>query len=131
MGALGRHLLVELFDCDREILADCKKVKDILVEAARRARATIVDVSFHEFNPFGASGAVLIAKSHLTIHTWPEYCFAAVDVLFCDETMLPETAVDYCTEQFKAGRTSVREEPRGKGLATGSPAAPQPAARHY
>lgn len=131
MDALGRHLLVELFDCDREIIADCKAVKDILVEAARRARATIVDVSFHEFNPCGVSGVVVIAESHLTIHTWPEYCYAAVDTFSCGETMLPETAVAYCAEELKAGRTTVVEVQRGILLAAGSRACPQPAARHH
>ncbi|MBI4561625.1 MAG: adenosylmethionine decarboxylase, partial [Candidatus Rokubacteria bacterium] len=77
MRALGRHLLLELFDSDDEVLSSLDAVKTVLVEAARRARATIVDVVFHEFNPFGISGVVVIAESHLSIHTWPEHRYAA------------------------------------------------------
>src|SRR5713226_8642681 len=72
LNALGRHLLLELFDCDLESINNLEGVKGALVEAARRAQATIVDVVFHEFNPFGISGVVVIAESHLAIHTWPE-----------------------------------------------------------
>ena len=80
MQALGRHLLLELFDCDAEAINSLDTVKASMVEAAKRAQATIVDVVFHEFNPFGISGVVVIAESHLAIHTWPEYRYAAVDV---------------------------------------------------
>ena len=72
MQALGRHLLLELFDCDAEAINSLETVKTSMVEAAKRAQATIVDVVFHEFNPFGISGVVVIAESHLAIHTWPE-----------------------------------------------------------
>ena len=78
MHSLGRHLLLELYDCSSEILNNLETVKAALVEAAKRAEATIVDVLFHEFNPFGISGVVVIAESHLSIHTWPEYRYAAV-----------------------------------------------------
>src|SRR3989304_5622831 len=78
--ALGRHLLLELFDCDAEAINSLEVVKASMVEAARLAQATIVDVVFHEFNPFGISGVVVIAESHLAIHTWPEYRYAAVDI---------------------------------------------------
>ena len=71
MHALGKHLLVELNDCNPEILKSLDKVRNAMVSAAKRAKATIIDVSFHEFSPFGISGMVVIAESHLSIHTWP------------------------------------------------------------
>jgi S-adenosylmethionine decarboxylase len=77
LHALGTHLLVELRDCTPKILKDLKKVRNALVSAAKEAKATIVNVSFHEFNPFGISGVVVIAESHLTIHTWPGYSYAS------------------------------------------------------
>ncbi|MCX7987873.1 MAG: adenosylmethionine decarboxylase, partial [Thermodesulfovibrio sp.] len=73
MYALGTHLLIELKNCNPEILKDLESVKTILVDAAKKANATVISVNFHEFNPFGISGVVVIAESHLTIHTWPEY----------------------------------------------------------
>jgi S-adenosylmethionine decarboxylase len=113
LNALGRHLLLELFDCDADAINSLETVKAALIEAAKRAQATIVDVVFHEFNPFGISGVVVIAESHLSIHTWPEYRYAAVDVFSCGEVLQPETAVTYLVEQFGAERASVVEMQRG------------------
>ncbi len=113
MHALGRHLLLELFDCDAQVLNSLETVKGALVEAAKRAQATIVDVVFHEFNPFGISGVVVIAESHLSIHTWPEYRYAAVDIFSCGEVLKPEVAANYLVEQFQAERASIVELQRG------------------
>lgn len=113
MRALGRHLLLELFDCDAQAINSLETVKGALVEAAKRAQATIVDVIFHEFNPFGISGVVVIAESHLSIHTWPEYRYAAVDIFSCGETLRPDVAASYLVEQLGAERASVVELQRG------------------
>ena len=113
LNALGRHLLLELFDCDLDAINNVETVRGALIEAAKRAQATIVDVVFHEFNPFGVSGVVVIAESHLTIHTWPEYRYAAVDIFSCGDVLQPETAANYLVEQFGAERTSVFEMQRG------------------
>ncbi len=121
MNALGRHLLIELFDCDTHVINNLEMVKGTLVEAARRAQATIVDVVFHEFNPFGISGVVVIAESHLSIHTWPEYRYAAVDIFSCGEVLQPEIAANYMVEQFAAERTSVVEMQRGMFLNSAVP----------
>jgi S-adenosylmethionine decarboxylase len=116
LNALGRHLLVELFDCDPDVINSLEAVKGALVEAAKRAQATIVDVVFHEFNPFGISGVVVIAESHLSIHTWPEYRYAAVDIFSCGDVLQPEVAASYLVEQFAAERTSIVEMQRGMFL---------------
>ena len=113
MNALGRHLLLELLDCDADAINSLEAVKGALIEAAKRAQATIVDVVFHEFNPFGISGVVVIAESHLSIHTWPEYRYAAVDIFSCGEVLQPEIAASYLVEQFGAARASVVEMQRG------------------
>jgi S-adenosylmethionine decarboxylase len=121
LNALGRHLLLELFDCDLDAINNVEAVKGALVEAAKRAQATIVDVVFHEFNPFGVSGVVVIAESHLSIHTWPEYRYAAVDIFSCGDILQPEIAANYLVEQFGAERTSVVEMQRGLFLRAGHP----------
>ncbi|BCB95162.1 S-adenosylmethionine decarboxylase proenzyme [Dissulfurispira thermophila] len=113
MHALGTHLLVELRDCNPEILKDLSKVKDALVSAAKEAMATIIDVSFHEFNPFGISGMVVIAESHLSIHTWPEYGYAAVDIFTCGDIIKPEVAAHYLIAQFESKNPSIVEMKRG------------------
>jgi len=121
LNALGRHLLLEMFDCDLDAINSLESVKGALVEAAKRAQATIVDVVFHEFNPFGISGVVVIAESHLTIHTWPEYRYAAVDIFSCGEVLQPEVAANYLVEQFAAERTSIVEMQRGLFLNSSVP----------
>jgi S-adenosylmethionine decarboxylase len=123
LNALGRHLLLELFDCDLDAINNLQGVKQTLVEAARRAQATIVDVVFHEFNPFGISGVVVIAESHLSIHTWPEYRYAAVDIFSCGDVLQPEVAANYLVEQFGAERTSMVEMQRGMFMHAAAPVA--------
>lgn len=113
MHALGTHLLVELRDCNPEILKDLKRVKNALVSAAKEAKATIVDISFHEFNPFGISGMVVIAESHLSIHTWPEYAYAAVDIFTCGDIIKPEVAASFLIRQFESKSPSIVELKRG------------------
>jgi S-adenosylmethionine decarboxylase len=121
LNALGRHLLLELFDCDFDAINNLATVKNALVEAAKRAHATIVDVVFHEFNPFGISGVVVIAESHLSIHTWPEHRYAAVDIFSCGDVLKPEVAANFLVEQFGAERTAVVELQRGMFLNAPAP----------
>jgi S-adenosylmethionine decarboxylase len=105
--------LVELRECNTQILSDLKKVKDVLISAAKVAEATIVEVAFHEFSPFGISGMVIIVESHLSIHTWPEYNYAAVDIFTCGNILKPEKAVEYLIKKFQSRNPSVVELKRG------------------
>lgn len=113
LEALGRHFLIDLKDCDAEILKSLERVREAMVEAAERTGATVVDVSFHQFNPFGISGMVIIAESHLSIHTWPEYGFAAVDIFTCGEQIKPAEAASFLIERFQCKSPSVSEMKRG------------------
>ncbi len=83
MTALGHHLLAEFSGCDAAALADLGQVTRAMLQAAEASGATVVTHSFHHFSPHGVSGAVIIAESHLAIHTWPEHGFAAVDFFSC------------------------------------------------
>lgn len=111
--ALGNHLLIELRDCNPETLKSLEKVKSALVGAAKEASATIIDLSFHEFNPFGISGMVVIAESHLSIHTWPEYSYAAADIFTCGDVIKPDVAASYLIMQFESKNPSIIEVKRG------------------
>jgi S-adenosylmethionine decarboxylase len=113
LHALGTHLLVELRDCNPRIIKDLEMVKNALVSAAKEAKATIVDISFHEFNPFGISGMVVIAESHLSIHTWPEYSYAAVDIFTCGDVIKPEVAASFLIKLFESRNPSIVELKRG------------------
>jgi S-adenosylmethionine decarboxylase proenzyme len=117
MKSLGRHLLIELYDCDKDILKDIGAVEDIMVNAAKAAKATVVDVVFHTFNPHGNSGVVVVQESHLAIHTWPEYAFASVDIYTCGEVVQPWKSYQYLVKHFKAKNSTVMEMKRGVLLA--------------
>ncbi len=113
MKTKGIHIILELFDCDKDILNDRKKIEEIMLEATREAGAKIVSYTFHKFNPHGVSGVVVIAESHLSIHTWPEYGYAAVDVYTCGEDVFPQRAVKYLKEYLKAKKATSIEMTRG------------------
>jgi S-adenosylmethionine decarboxylase len=105
--------LIELYRCNKDILNDKVKVEEILMEAAKLSGARIVNSVFHEFNPHGVSGVVIIAESHFSIHTWPEYGYAACDVFTCGNTLKPRLAVKYLVEQFRAKKIHTSSIERG------------------
>ncbi len=113
MNALGRHLLMELEDCNEETLNDLEALKEALLTAADEAGATILGESFHRFSPHGISGVVVIAESHLCIHTWPEHGYAAADIFTCGTTVQPEKAAELLIEKLGARKHSLEEIPRG------------------
>ncbi len=102
--SLGSHLLVELYGCDSDSLKREDFVGDTMRTAAVESKATVVEQSFHEFRPYGVSGAVIIQESHYTIHTWPEHHYAAVDLFYCGGTVLVHRAVEVLQERFKPAR---------------------------
>lgn len=113
MYALGRHLLLELKDCNEELLDDLDFIRECLNEAAVRCGASVVGESFYHFSPRGVSGVVNIAESHISIHTWPEYGYAAVDVFTCGDTVTPEEAAKTIADRLEAGNHSLIELRRG------------------
>ncbi|MFC1930032.1 adenosylmethionine decarboxylase [Chloroflexota bacterium] len=113
MNALGRHLLLELKDCRKEVLNDLDFLRGAMVAAADECGATVLGESFHPFEPQGVSGVVVIAESHLSIHTWPEYGYAAIDIFTCGSTVQPEKAAEVLIERLGAKSHSVVEIRRG------------------
>lgn len=102
--SLGSHLLIEMYGCDGSTLERQSFVGQAMADAAAASKATIVEKSFHEFQPFGVSGAVIIQESHYTIHTWPEHRYAAVDLFYCGGTVLVHKAVDVLRDRFQPER---------------------------
>ncbi|HOO32492.1 MAG TPA: adenosylmethionine decarboxylase [Thermotogota bacterium] len=114
MKALGKHLLAEFYDCDQAVLDDVSFVESEMNSAAIISGATVVKSGFHRFLPHGVSGVVIVSESHLTIHTWPEYGYAAVDVFTCGDHVDPWKAFDHLKRVFNAQRTVTDEFKRGK-----------------
>ncbi len=113
MNSLGRHILVEFTDCNSDILNDVETVEKAMVEAAKTAGATVINSTFHHFSPWGISGVVVIQESHLAIHTWPEYRYAAVDLFTCGETVDPWVSFEFLKKAFQSNKYSALEMNRG------------------
>jgi S-adenosylmethionine decarboxylase len=113
MNALGRQLILEFYDCASDVLNDLKEVERIMVNAALKAGAEVREVAFHKFSPQGVSGVVIISESHLSIHTWPENGYAAIDVFTCGDRVDPWDAYDYLQEELQANNVSATEVRRG------------------
>lgn len=113
MKPLGRHILAEIYGCDFELLNNPRKVEQIMVSAALEAGAEVREYVFHKFSPQGVSGVVVISESHLTIHTWPELGYAAVDVFTCGDTVDPWDACNYLTSSLNAQEIKATETIRG------------------
>ena len=114
MGSLGRHIIVEYYDCTPDILNDVVKIEKSMEHAAEEAGATIINSTFHHFSPYGVSGVVVIQESHLAIHTWPEYGYASVDLFTCGDTVNPWVSYQMLKESFQAAHGSAVELSRGE-----------------
>ena len=113
MKILGRHLIVELADCNRSVLNNQPLLEECFKEAVRRSGATIVKSVFHQYNPQGISGVIVIAESHISIHTWPEYGYAAVDFFTCGDSVDPHKAFEYVKASLESKDAHVVEMMRG------------------
>lgn len=97
-GALGTHYLIDFHDC-KNLPKNAGSMKIIMENAANLVGAKIVESVFHEFNPYGLSGVVVIAESHFAIHTWPEFKMASLDLFSC-RSINPEKGLYYLEEEF-------------------------------
>ncbi|MCA9591679.1 MAG: adenosylmethionine decarboxylase [Myxococcales bacterium] len=108
----ARHLLAEYHGCDCTTLNDVEKVRALMRRAAEAAGATVVAEVFHEYRPQGVTGVVVIEESHLSVHTWPECGYAAVDFYTCGES-IPERADAVLREGLSAEQAEVMIVDRG------------------
>jgi len=113
MDYLGKQIILELYDCPHDLLCDPKLISKVMNEAAEAMGATIVTSTFHHFSPLGVSGVVVIMESHLTIHTWPEYGYAAIDIFTCGEIKMQD-GVAHLEKELQAKNKEVRLLERGK-----------------
>lgn len=107
MKALGRHILVEFMNCKADVLNDVTAIENAMVQAAQIAGATVINSTFHHFSPYGVSGVVVIQESHLAIHTWPEYRYAAVDLFTCGDSVDPWVSFEHLKEAFGASYSAL------------------------
>ena len=104
----SKHILIELYRCDFEKLNDESFLRCALNRAAKLAKATVLNLISNKFEPQGVTAIALLAESHISIHTWPESNYSAVDIFTCGQNMLPELASQYLIEALKAEEHSLR-----------------------
>ena len=111
---LGRHIIAEFHDCDANILRDEQLIKNLLTEAANASKSHIISsfsVNFGEEG--GVSAVVVVQESHLSIHTWPEYNYAAVDIFTCGEKTDPVAALEVIVNTLRPKFVNTMEFKRG------------------
>lgn len=113
MEAYGRHLLVEMWDCNREILNNAEKITQLMCDAANDAGATVVKSICHEFNPPGITAVAILSESHISVHTWPVEGYVAVDIFTCGTVADPQLAIKVLLEGFEPKEHTSVEIKRG------------------
>lgn len=110
---IGKHCLLDLYEIDPALASNCAAIEQMLIHAAELAGATVLHTYLHQFGHHqGITGMLLLCESHISIHTWPEHRFAAVDLFMCGETK-PELAGQYLQKALAANHWQWREEIRG------------------
>jgi S-adenosylmethionine decarboxylase proenzyme len=113
ISPFGKHILAEYFECESNFLDSEPAIRELMLEAASRSGATIVGNIFHHFNPRGVTGVVVIAESHLAIHTWPEFRYASVDLFTCGTHLDPWIGFQYLREKLRSRKWVSKEIIRG------------------
>ena len=113
MKALGYQTLIELHGCNKEKINDSALVEKTLLESAKIANLTVVNSTIHNFSPIGVSGVVVIAESHIAIHTWPEHNYVALDFFTCNASYNLKEAIEFIKTTFEAATSSKKEITRG------------------
>lgn len=113
MTPLGVQWTADLYGCDAALLDDEARIGEFVLEAARVAQATIISAQFHKFAPQGVSGVVVIAESHIAIHTWPELGYAALDVFTCGDRLLAEEGFRQLAARLGAAEVVCTRHTRG------------------
>lgn len=110
--SIGMHLIADFWFGKK--IEDPKKLERILIEAAKKAGNTPLKVSIHKFNPQGITGVLLLAESHIAVHSWPEFDFLAIDIFTCGKKAFPEKALQYLKKIFKPKKVAVLKIDRGR-----------------
>jgi S-adenosylmethionine decarboxylase len=112
MRTISRHVLAELYGCNGSLIEDVDAIRQRMLAAAEVIGATVVGEVFHHFSPQGVSGVVVIAESHLSVHTWPESSYVAVDIFTCGN-LDPVPGISFLARQLGARQYRMQEILRG------------------
>ncbi len=113
MKHLGKHLILELWDCDSKALDDLEGIEQLLLDSVKACNATLICVKTHKFSPQGVTGVAVLAESHISIHTWPELGYAAMDIFTCGQHVNPSDAIPIIKEFLKPRHFDIIDIKRG------------------
>ena len=113
MKRLGRHVILEFWGCQE---LDTAQVEEALREAAEACQVSIIDMKAYPYSPHGVTGVAVLSESHMTVHTWPEYGYAALDIFTCGQGRDPATAIPVLVRHFQAAQVQIVEVDRGVAL---------------
>ena len=114
IGLKGYHILADLWGCPSIYLDDISTLEEILLNAARKVGFNVVGKSFYQFKPKGATGVVLLEFSHISVHTWPEYEFIALDIYSCKGKTKVKRATEYLLKTLQPKKVTLHEVERFK-----------------
>ena len=112
--SISYQVLIDLYDCDYDKMEDLDYIKNVMHKLSEILGTTIKKEAFYQFSPYGISGVLIIAESHLTIHTWPEYKYAGIDLFTCSKKLNTDEAVKFLCESLNATKYEIKEINRGK-----------------
>ncbi len=114
MGKLKNiQIIAEFYGCDPELISRSDTVKKIINRAIRKSKLTKIRSHYHQFRPSGVTGVVLLAESHITMHSWPEYNYIALDLFSCGDKKKAVIAMKQLTKDFKPAKMKKRIVIRG------------------
>lgn len=111
---LGTHILAEFYGCSYDQLNNKEFLEFHLIEATKKSNATLLNSTFHQFNPQGVTGLLLLAESHFSIHTYPEFGYAALDFFTCGDNCDPKKSLDYLVSILNCSDFEYKVFERGK-----------------
>lgn len=112
--SIGYQILIDLYDCEYEKMENMEYIKSMMKELAKILETTIKEEAFHQFEPYGISGVLIIAESHLTIHTWPEYKYVGIDLFTCAKKLNSAKAIKFLCDKLNTNNYEIKEIERGK-----------------
>lgn len=112
-NVLGVHYLIDFYNCDSNYLTSVTKIKKVMIEISKLEKFNVVKSCFHQFKPYGVSGVLVLKESHFTIHTWPEYRYAAIDIFLCDININVENGLKFLCDVFSTNDYKMRIINRG------------------
>ncbi len=124
----GRHLILDLYDCDPEILNDYEELQRLLEVSLVMAKATILRIIGEKFEPQGVTLLALLAESHASIHSWPEIGYCAIDLYTCGDTTQTHKAAQFLAQKLKA--KTIEQKELKRSITPSSQSELQPVSSH-